>query len=106
MTENLSVKQNVSNQRKLERVAEKKYKSFETAKANQQAALSASPAPAKVKIFARYDGTFDVVTYQKIKSAEEKAFEKKVEKVGEEIKKGGPRRSAVMKVLKDKKKSQ
>jgi len=102
MTENLSVERNESNQRKLERVAEKKYKTFAEAEIAKNAqiagqVMNGKPAPAKVKIFARYDGTYDVVVYQKIKTAEDKAFEKKVEKVGEEIKKT-KRRSAVIKV--------
>ena len=61
--------------RNLERISEKKYGSYEAAAAGRQQVISADgPAPAKVKIFARYDGTFDVVSYRTIaKEAPKKA---------------------------------
>ena len=81
MTENLSVERNTSNQRKLERFSEKKYSSYEAA-ATAKAILTVDPMTdatkkliaetAKAKIFARYDGTYDLVFYRKIKTAEEK----------------------------------
>jgi len=84
MTENLSVERNESNQRKLKRVGEKKFKSFEAAKTWQENVKAAKHEvqPAKVKIFARYDGTYDVVTYVNIQTAKtaEAASEVKVEK--------------------------
>jgi hypothetical protein len=53
--------------RNLKRISEKKFNSYEDAKSHQQKVVAADgPAPAKVKIFARYDGTFDVVGYEKI----------------------------------------
>ena len=86
MTENLSVERNTSNQRKLERFSEKKYSSYEAA-ATAKAILTVDPMTdatkkliaetAKAKIFARYDGTYDLVFYRKIKTAEEKTALKK-----------------------------
>jgi len=71
MTENLSVERNTSNQRKLERIGEKSFDAYD--KANDfRVGVVEKVKPAKTKIFARYDGTYDVVWYQKIKTAEEK----------------------------------
>ena len=104
MTKNLSAEKNESNQRRLERFSEKKYTSYEAA-ATAKAVLTSDPMTdttkklieqtAKAKIFARYDGTFDLVFYRKIKTAEEKSIQKKMDEAGEQIKKT-KRRSAVM----------
>jgi hypothetical protein len=67
----------------LERIGEKTFPSYAEAAAVKQKLIAADgPAPAKIKIFARYDGTFDVVWYKKIEVAkkdETKAEERKVE---------------------------
>ena len=67
------------NVRNLERVSEEKFKSFEEADKFRREGLSATAKavspPAKVKIFARYDGTFDVVWYRKINDPVQKAVE-------------------------------
>ena len=57
--------------RNLERIAEQKFQSYEEALVAKNAQIAGQvsngkPAPAKVKIFARYDGTFDVAVYRKI----------------------------------------
>ena len=62
--------------RNLKRVGDKKFQNYESAKAWQDAVLKNDKhevQPAKVKIFARYDGTFDVVTYIKINQEPEAA---------------------------------
>jgi hypothetical protein len=46
----------------LERITEQKCRSYDEAKLVQQV----GPKDDKIKIFARYDGTFDVVWYRKI----------------------------------------
>lgn len=74
--ENSEVKQPVRN---LERVNEKSFRSYEAANSARQVIIAADgPAPAKVKIFARQDGTFDLVTYQKIQVKVVKVAEKQV----------------------------
>ena len=66
--------------RNLERISEKKFGSYDAAKQHQQKIVSADgQAPAKIKIFARYDGTFDVVAYKKIQSAAAKQVEKDID---------------------------
>lgn len=67
------------NVRNLERVAEKKYKTYEEAVVAKDAQIAGQvsngkPAPAKVKIFSRYDGTFDVVVYKKIETPGQKVI--------------------------------
>ena len=72
MTKNLSAEKNESNQRRLERFSEKKYTSYEAA-ATAKAVLTSDPMTdttkklieqtAKAKIFARYDGTFDLALH-------------------------------------------
>ena len=49
--------------RNLERISEKKFKTFDAAKANQKVQPEGT---VKAKIFARYDGTYDLVFYRKI----------------------------------------
>ena len=62
------------NVRNLQRVGEKKFKNFEAAKAWQASVIAAKHdvQPAKIKIFARYDGTYDVVTYIKAETPGQK----------------------------------
>ena len=55
--------------RNLERVTEKKFKTYDAATNHKAAVISACASgsmPDKVKIFARNDNTFDVVVYRKI----------------------------------------
>ena len=47
----------------LQRISEKKYRTYEEAKAAYEVRPEGT---AKAKIFARYDGTFDLVFYKKI----------------------------------------
>jgi hypothetical protein len=75
------------NVRNLERLNEKKFKTYDEAQIQRAAILGGKPAPDKVKIFARNNGTFDVVTYKKIgvvvkeQVVEKAAVPEKVEKV-------------------------
>jgi len=48
----------------LKRVQEKKFKTYDEAAVQKAAILGGKPPPAKVKIFARWDGTYDVVSYK------------------------------------------
>ena len=77
--------------RNLERISERKFSSYETAKAARDI-LTVQPMSdttkelvaqlAKAKIFARYDGTFDLVFYKKIETPGQKvvkALEETVE---------------------------
>jgi len=68
------------NVRNLERVQELKYRTYEDAK---RATSNATKQPIhKIKIFARYDGTYDVVWYKKIETPGQKvvkALEEAVE---------------------------
>jgi hypothetical protein len=59
----------------LKRIGEKKFRDYAAAAAYRQSILSAKePAkPKKVKIFARWDGSFDVVGYDPIDRAPVKA---------------------------------
>ena len=67
--------------RNLERFSERKFKSYEAA-ASAKAILTVDPMTdatkdliaktAKAKIFARYDGTFDLVFYKKIETPGQK----------------------------------
>jgi hypothetical protein len=80
----------VANKRNLERVGEKKFQSYEDAVTAKNAQIAAQvsngkSAPAKVKIFARYDGTFDVVVYKKIQTAVEKVIKVAPEKPVEAV---------------------
>lgn len=67
----------MANTKNLERISEKKFKTYEDAVTAKNAQVSGrvsdgKPAPAKVKIFARYDGTYDVVVYEKIQTPGQK----------------------------------
>jgi len=62
------------NVRNLERISEKKFKTHDEAAIQKATLLGGKPAPAKVKIFARYDGTFDVVVYKKIETPGQKVI--------------------------------
>ena len=72
-----------TNARNLERISEKKYNSYEAAAA-AKAILTVDPMTettkkliaetAKAKIFARYDGTFDLVFYRKIQTPGQKVI--------------------------------
>ena len=67
------------NVRNLERVGEKKFKSYEAAAKHKASLVESKDHPiAKTKIFARYDGTYDVVWYRKIG---DKLEGKKIEQV-------------------------
>jgi hypothetical protein len=78
MNEQVEKKQPVQN---LERISERKFQSYEAASA-AKAILTVQPMTeatkqlvaqlAKAKIFARWDGTFDLVFYKKIQKAPEK----------------------------------
>ncbi len=80
MSEQVEKKQSIQN---LERVKSLTLPSYEEASAYREAskeALKDTPTPpAKIKIFARCDGTFDVVWYKKIEATTE------VVKVSEKI---------------------
>lgn len=68
---------------KRERFAEKKFQTFQAAKEFQEQAKKASDniekGLVKAKVFARYDGTFDVVLYKDIEKAKEQ--DAKAEKI-------------------------
>lgn len=75
--ENSEVKQPVRN---LERIIERKFKTYQEAKTAQANSDTLKPGTKydKSKIFARNDNTFDVVWYQKIAPKQEKQVEAKV----------------------------
>ena len=60
----------------LQRISEKKYRTYEEAKAAYEVRPEGT---AKAKIFARYDGTFDLVFYRKPEEPKAKVEETKVE---------------------------
>lgn len=83
----------MGNIRNLERVREVTCKTYEEA---VRAKSDATKQPVhKVKIFARPNGTYDVVHYKKIGDE----LQKKVEELGEQIKAGGPRKTAQLDVV-------
>jgi len=72
--------------RNLERIGEKKFKTYEEAKAAQANSNPGSKFD-KSKVFARNDGTFDTVWYRKISVTKEQVAESTVAKnVGIEVK--------------------
>jgi hypothetical protein len=66
----------------LVRIAEKKFGTYEEAKIYAIASLSGVQTVDKTKIFARNDGTFDLVFYARSKT--EKPAEKKTEEITEQ----------------------
>ncbi len=59
--------------RKLERVSQHKHQTYEAAREHRQRIIAADgPPPKKVKIFCRFDDTFDVVVYADIEEKAEK----------------------------------
>lgn len=61
--------------RNLERISTRTYRTYEDADYQRHAAKQLSgPALAKAKIFARYDGTYDLVLYKKIETPGQKVI--------------------------------
>lgn len=75
--------------RNLERIISKSYKSYEDADFQRKVALDMSKpgSVAKAKIFARYDGTFDLVLYKKIQAIKVDVGSIPPEQAGEVIEK-------------------
>jgi hypothetical protein len=74
--------------RNLERASSQKFPSYGLAASARERALKLHSKVAKAKIFARSDGSFDLVAYHKIGERDE------VKKIEEAIVAGGPRKSA------------
>ena len=59
--------------RNLERIGAKKFNSYEAAAKHRDSLIESKENPiSKRKIFARYDGTYDVVWYKKIGTVQKK----------------------------------